>query len=208
MNDLVITAGLLTLLTVLWLGWRGLVLLAKGKILSGLARLLPLGLVVAGVLILPTVVSIYFPHSPKNSCLNNLKLIGLACRMYSPNQKEAFPPSFLAMREYVGSNNVSLFVCPSSKHKPGTFDTVDLWADYVLVTNLTEASSPDTVLAYCKPGNHGGSGINVVFVDDHVEWVLPADYGKLSCDVLHLARVSKAPVQPTGVSSNRADAAR
>ena len=130
-------------------------------------------------------------------CLSFLQIV-LACKMYAVDHNEAFPPSFLALTNYV--NDARLFVCPGSNHKPGSLQTVDTWTDYVLVTNLSEQSPACSVLAYCKAGNHRGqvgvTGINVAHVDGAVEWVPAVDFGKLTCDVQKMSRINNREPQP------------
>jgi prepilin-type processing-associated H-X9-DG protein len=127
-------------------------------------------------------------------CRNQLKQIGVACRMYSMDHRERFPPSFLSLTNYV--DQPKLFVCPLSKHKPGSIERVDSWTDYVLVTGLTEASDSDLVLAYCKHTTHRTEkGANVLYVDGSVIWVKCDDFGAIPCDLARHSRMNRRPQQ-------------
>lgn len=138
-------------------------------------------------LILPAVIS---PHTPshRSRCMSNLSQIGKGCAMYAIDHNEAFPTSFRSLTNYI--NNPKIYICPSSRTKSGTMDTVDQWSDYILVTNLNAAMASDLVLAYCKPGNHTNAGINVLAIDGSVMWQEWTNLPSLTCDVLHLSKVS------------------
>ena len=111
----------------------------------------------------------------RTACMSNLKQIGLGLRMYSSDHNELFPASLAELAPYVGSNSVSLFLCPSAGHRSGAMHDVDSWTDYTCVPGLSETNAPDTVIAMCSPDHHHGDGANVLFVDGHVEW-MPADW--------------------------------
>jgi prepilin-type processing-associated H-X9-DG protein len=146
--------------------------------------------------ILPVLAAARPHHSRASRCMSNLSQLGKAMKMYSMDHAEEFPTSFLSLTNYV-SSNPKLFVCPHSGTKVGPIETVDQWADYILVTNLTERSFSALVHAYCKPGNHrDNKGINVLYIDGSVTWVQVSDYGTLTCDVLKGSRVNDMEPQP------------
>jgi prepilin-type processing-associated H-X9-DG protein len=124
-------------------------------------------------------------------CLNNLKQIGIASRMYSADHARAFPGLFGEMEPYVGSNAVTLFVCASARRGerplPRVVAEIDGCTDYRLVTGLTETSTPNAVLAFCPPENHRGDGANVLFVDGHVEWLDRDDFVAMTNDPVGFA---------------------
>ena len=134
----------------------------------------------------------------RTSCMSNLKQIGLALRMYSGDNKEAFPQYFTNIATYVGSNASAVFICPSSKM--GAAANVMAMGvgncSYNLRQNMNESDSPSAVIAFDKNGsnnvavtdnaqfggNHNGAGGNLLFVDGHVEWLNSASltYSNLS----------------------------
>lgn len=94
------------------------------------------------------------------SCLSNLKQIGLGMRMYSADNREAFPSGssnvLAVLSPYVMSNSVQLFRCPSASPFSGTGPNVvssmnGLWCTYKARYGMTEADSPSAVLA-CDKG--------------------------------------------------------
>ena len=123
------------------------------------------------------------------ACLNNLKQIGLAFKLYAGDYREAYPSSFTNLGSYVGSNSVQIFRCPSAAPNPNAPASVMVmdgtWSCYKMRTGMSESDSPSAVLA-CDKGasnefaatasgdlfsiNHKGDGGNVLFVDGHVEW--------------------------------------
>lgn len=94
------------------------------------------------------------------SCLSNLKQIGLGMRMYSADNREAFPANasnaLAVLSPYVMSNSVQLFRCPSASPFSGTAPTVvalmnGQWCTYKARYGMTESDSPSAVLA-CDKG--------------------------------------------------------
>lgn len=126
----------------------------------------------------------------RTNCLNNLKQIGLGCRMYSTDYREQFPTNFASMGPYVGSNSVTVFLCPSRKDQnksaAGVGGMLAVNCHYNLRQNMSESDPPSAILACDKDGsntwssgsgpwtfggNHNGEGGNVLYVDGHVEWM-------------------------------------
>ena len=132
----------------------------------------------------------------RTSCLNNLKQIGLALRMYSGDNKEQFPPSFTNLAAYVGSNAVAVFRCPSvaigtTPIPASVYVLTPAYCSYDLRlyganSPMSESDSPSSVIACDKNGsntdvtvdsatgfggNHNAAGGNVLYVDGHVEWM-------------------------------------
>lgn len=102
-------------------------------------------------------------------CGCNLRMIGLAVKMYAGDNDGVFPDRLVQLRRYV-CHSPGLFTCPKSGNKPGPFATVDEWTDYVYIPGLTASSAENAVLAYCPAKHHEGEGGNVLFADGHVEW--------------------------------------
>ena len=138
--------------------------------LVGLGCLILMGVVAA--LILPMLAQ---PRCHRIPCSNNLKQIGIALKMYAGDHSEMHPDRLVDLGRYV-SYQSKLFVCPPySRHsgsgtKPGTFETVDDWTDYVYVSGFAETNAPSEILMYCNPENHDGKGAYILFLDGHVEW--------------------------------------
>jgi prepilin-type processing-associated H-X9-DG protein len=99
-------------------------------------------------------------------CASQLRQIGMGCLMYASANGGWTPPSLAVMQSSAG---VRPMTCPGGVSagvaNPG----------YILAlpsTRLATISSPaTTVLAYEPPTNHGGRGINVLYVDGHVAWL-------------------------------------
>ena len=145
--------------------------------------------------ILPMLATARPHHSRASRCMSNLSQLGKAMKMYAMDHGDAFPTSFVSLTNYM--DNPKLYVCPYSGTKLGPIETADQWADYILVTNLTERSPSELVHAYCKPGNHrDNKGINVLFVDGSVQWFRESDFGTLACDVLKRSRINNTEPQP------------
>lgn len=150
--------------------------------------------VLAGV-ILPMAATARPHRSPGSRCASNLSQLGKAMKMYAMDNDGTYPASFVSLTNYM--NHPKPYVCPHSGTKVGPIETVDLWADYMLVTNLTERSPPGLVHAYCRPGNHrDNKGINVLYLDGSVGWAQESDYATLTCDVLKGSRINRWEPQP------------
>lgn len=163
--------------------------IAKGKIRRGeaggdgmaLAGLITgyIGIFLIGIMILPAMLlpalSNARDSARKISCVNNLKQIGLALRLYSNVYNDQFPPydgakGLEMLRKEGFLEAPKIFVCPSTGTKPAapgeplTEDTVD----YVYVGGHSEADSVDIVMVYDKDGNHKNYG-NTLYLDGHVK---------------------------------------
>jgi prepilin-type processing-associated H-X9-DG protein len=108
------------------------------------------------------------------SCSSNLKQIGLGLLQYSMDHNDKFPvPDGAAGLEQLRKDDYisdpKIYVCPSTDTKsapmgqPLKEDNVS----YVYLGGLTEENSPETPIAFDKPGNHTNY-VNILFLDGHV----------------------------------------
>ena len=106
-----------------------------------------------------------------SGCLGNLSQFAKAIHMYQEDRGELYPNDWQTLADYLASDdyyNATLFVCPSSGHRPGPPNSVNQWCDYVLVTNLTADSQADRIVAYCRSEYERGKRAKAVFVDGSV----------------------------------------
>ena len=133
-----------------------------------------------GLVLLVVVVLLFLPAlAPHRShvipCQNNLKQIGLGLKMYAGDHSEMYPERLVDLGRYLTYQS-RFFICPpayrhhGSGTKPGTFETVDDWTDYVYISGFAETNAPSKILMYCNPKNHEGKGAYILFLDGHVEW--------------------------------------
>lgn len=136
---------------------------------SGTYRLMAGSSVMAGMM-LPAL-SRARESARRAACLNNLKQLVLAEKMYSADHQDKFSERLSDLYpDYVTS--LEVFTCPSAGAPTITRkEDIDSLTSYVLRKGLTEAVPSDEVLIYEKPGNHPGEGGNVAYVDGHVKWL-------------------------------------
>jgi len=104
----------------------------------------------------------------------NLGAIARACQRYAQDHNGAYPqelgelcPNYL--------EHPRLFSCPSKPSKwkeaagPGPFTRET--TSYVYVSGVRRDDPGNCVLAFDRPGNHGGGGGSVVFAAGHVTWM-------------------------------------
>jgi hypothetical protein len=102
-------------------------------------------------------------------CMNNLRQIGLAFRMWADDNKDVYPRDFASVTNYLG--NWKVFQCPSDKAR-----NIMSWAQvasgdvsYKIVSSGPEVplASSDVLLVQCP--FHG----NFAFGDGSVRWCSP-----------------------------------
>jgi prepilin-type processing-associated H-X9-DG protein len=122
---------------------------------------------------------------PSNrKCASNLRQIGLACIMYAyADPQGRFPPSFEVV---LSTQDITseVFCCPSSADERAKGATTQATVaqlsagghlSYIYVgSSVTNKDAADVVVAYEPLKNHGGSGMNVLFADGHVEFLTAA----------------------------------
>lgn len=104
-------------------------------------------------------------------CASHLKTIGTSLMLYAAEHAGKFPDSLSDLKDLKPED----LVCPSAGK-----------ADYVYVGKGHKSSemTQDSVLAYEPLENHGGQGMNVLYGDDHVDWV-KADEAKKLIEKIH-----------------------
>lgn len=133
----------------------------------------------------PALVSILLPalnrareQANRVKSASNLRQIGLGAIMYADAHKGKFPPDLAAIAQEEDLP-ATVFVSPRTSHPmppPDVKSAKDIaaWArdnsDYVYVGAGKIATGPaNAVIAYEKP-DEVTDGINILFVDGHVEW--------------------------------------
>lgn len=117
-------------------------------------------------------------------CTNNLKQLGLSCRMYSNVYEEAFPykngRNGLQMLAELGFlENPLVYECPSTEDDVEDSSMISASSSYCYAGGLTEASSVDSALAADRANNHNKYG-NILFVDGHVKGYAGATWSSIS----------------------------
>jgi hypothetical protein len=87
-------------------------------------------------------------RAQKINCVNNLKQICLAARIYCNDNKDIFPPDFLSMSNELSTPRI--LVCPADTEHTGASS----WAEFDPLKNVS--------YEYLKPGIAEGNAINEV----------------------------------------------
>lgn len=104
-------------------------------------------------------------------CESNLRQIGLDCRVYAAEHDGHFPSTWLDLKSVGEEANLARCLrCPQTGHEVGTWEHVDLWADYRLLPGRSTNDPSDRILALEPLNNHGSAGANVLFVDGSTQW--------------------------------------
>lgn len=111
-------------------------------------------------------------------CASNLRQIGQGVLMYANDHGGTLPPDLktVVRGEYDGM----VLACPATDHDDGSWGHPEdriraRWlpetVSYVyLGAGLRSTLPADVVVAYERPENHDGAGMNLLFNDGHVEW--------------------------------------
>lgn len=90
------------------------------------------------------------------ACVNNLKQVGLAVRIYANDNNDVNPPDFLTMSNEL--NTPKILFCPGNTNHP----PVKTWADFAatsssyefLTAGVTNADTdPQRIMTYCRTHN-------------------------------------------------------
>jgi len=138
-------------------------------------------------------------------CANNLRQIGLAITLYAGDFHGEYPDSLgtLLLTEDI---TAAVFDCPQTADDPPDEPTTKSIVDHLmdgghmsyvyLGSGLKNGSVPaDAVIAYEPLSNHDGAGMNVLFGDDHVEF-LDANVG---AKIITAAAATTRPVIVPGL---------
>lgn len=104
------------------------------------------------------------------SCQNNLKQIGICCKMFASEHNNELPKSFNDLYpEFV--SDPTILVCPSSEGTVGDLADIASWSSYEIVLSGKDENNEDVILVQEKDEHaHIPLGSNVLFGDGHVEF--------------------------------------
>jgi prepilin-type processing-associated H-X9-DG protein len=116
-------------------------------------------------------------------CAANLRTMGQGLLLYANDHKGKYP---LSIGELLTLQlPLEIFVCPSSgKSVPANIVNADLqtqmtWVndngDYVYMgANKTSSARASEIIVYERADDHGQQGINILYGDGHVDWIIMA----------------------------------
>jgi prepilin-type processing-associated H-X9-DG protein len=149
------------------------------------------GMAIAGIIIgavsmvvTPCCISILLPSlnraretANRVKCASNMKQIGNALLVYANANRGQYPPDLVTLLNNSPALGVDTMTCPSSSDTPAT-SAATLNAgghlSYIYVPGMTTRASSNAVLLYEPLTNHTNDGINILFGDGHVEFLLRA----------------------------------
>ena len=100
-------------------------------------------------------------------CANNLRQIALVIHTQGEDNRGRLPAT---LEEVMGQRGLSAeqFCCPSARVARG-----GVHVSYEYIPGQGMSDNPQNVLMYDKPANHRGEGMNILFLDGHVQFVKP-----------------------------------
>ena len=127
------------------------------------------GLLIVAYFVLISAMPNAHSRSPRISCANNLKQVGVGLKMWAGDHGKVYPNTIEECSPYLGYQ-APLLICPSSGNAPGPIETVGEWTDYIYITGLSETNAASEILIFCPPKNHKGKGGHILFLDGRVKW--------------------------------------
>lgn len=149
--------------------------LAKNGLVIGYMGII-LQLIVFPLILYPRIIEIR-DKAIRTKCSMNLRIINLAARQYSEENKGVFPSDIQSLAKYIEDPRV--LVCPKTNHQPGNMSEIAKWSDYILVPDRKFGGGEDNVLAYSKPECYQGTGGNITFMDLTTRWCPLEEYNRL-----------------------------
>ena len=129
------------------------------------------------------------------TCLNHLKQIGLALKVYAMNHQDKYPVenNTAGLNELIKANdlqNMSIFVCPNTKYvKAVGKELKEANCSYIYVGGFTEGDGANIPLVFDKFGNNEKI-INILYQDGHVDAV-PANFTNCTELFEYLIKINK-----------------
>jgi len=133
------------------------------------------------VAVVSPVVSPHHDQSARRRCAANLYALGQSLRSYARQNDGQFPPSLVELFRHYPRSDPDWLVCPATRdtapHRTGSPSGIsaDIRAGghlsyWYVARGLCLHDSVDSILLVEPPKNHGNEGINVLYVDGHVEF--------------------------------------
>ena len=105
-------------------------------------------------------------------CETNFRYLAVLFSAWENQHGHRFPDTLSDLYpDYISDEDLSVFVCPNTGHRPGDGTNIDEWCDYVYVKGQrwTERGGRPTLVLYEKPDNHS-DGRHELYSDGSVEW--------------------------------------